>query len=148
MGPQNTEAVENFLRGLFEIAGETARISLPEHEDGLLVDLQSARVFVGENQAALRGLAHLIEIYLKRSFGQDKRIYADADGYRKRRQTELQELALQLAEEAVRERKRIVLDPMEPYERKAIHEVLGQIATVRSQSEGVGEARRVVIEPV
>lgn len=142
------EAIENFLRGLFEIVGETARIHLHEREDGLWVDLQNARVFVGERQAALRALAHLIEIHLRRSLDADAHIHVDADGYRERRQAELRDLALKLAEEAVRERKRIVLDPMEPYERKAIHEALGQITAARSKSEGTGDERRVVIEPV
>ncbi len=142
------EAIENFLRGLFEIVGETARIRLHEREDGLWVDLQNARVFVGEGQAALHALAHLLEIHLRRSFDAAVQIHVDADGYRERRQAELRALALKLAEEAVRERKRIVLEPMEPYERKAIHEALSQITAVRSRSEGSGDERRVVIEPV
>ncbi|MCS6903247.1 MAG: SpoIIIJ-associated protein Jag, partial [Candidatus Bipolaricaulota bacterium] len=83
-----------------------------------------------------------------RSLEADLRIHADADGYRERRQAELRELALKLAEEAVRERKTIVLDPMEAYERKAIHEALSQFPAARSRSEGSGEERRVVIEPV
>lgn len=143
-----TEAIENFLRELFEIAGETARWQIQERDDGIWVDLQGARVFVGENQVALRALAHLIEIYLRRSLGSDLRIHVDADGYRERRQAELRELALKLAEEAVRERKTIVLDPMEAYERKAIHEALSQFPAARSRSEGSGDERRVVIEPV
>ncbi|MCS6935973.1 MAG: hypothetical protein NZ610_04930 [Candidatus Bipolaricaulota bacterium] len=142
------EAIETFLRELFEIAGEPARWHLQEREDGLWIDLQGARVFVGENQSALRALAHILEIYLRRSLEMDLRIHVDADGYRERRQAELRALALKWAEEAVRERKTIVLDPMEAYERKAIHEALSQFPGARSRSEGSGEERRVVIEPV
>ncbi|MCI2429558.1 hypothetical protein LM602_06200 [Candidatus Acetothermia bacterium] len=147
MEPRIAEAIENLLHGLFEIAGETAHLHIQEREDGLWVDLQGARVFVGENQAALRALAHLIEIHLRRSFDSDLHIHVDADGYRERRQAALRELALKLAEEVVRERKSIVLDPMEAYERKAIHEALSQVTSARSRSEGSGEERRVIIEP-
>lgn len=147
MDPTVKQTIENFLAGLFQIAGETAHLRLTEGEEGLLIDLQGAQVFVGQNQRALRALAHLVEIYLKRTLGVDVSVQLDADGYRERRRVELRELAFRLAEEAVREQKKIVLDPMEPYERKAIHEALSNFPRVRTYSEGQGEERRVVIEP-
>lgn len=147
MDPTVQQKIENFLTGLFQVAGETAHLRLTEGEEGLLIDLQGAQVFVGQNQRALRALAHLVEIYLKRTLGVDVSVQLDADGYRERRRAELRELAFRLAEEAVREQKKIVLDPMEPFERKAIHEALSNFPRVRTYSEGHGEERRVVIEP-
>jgi len=140
--------IETFLQGLFRIAGETALLRVTESEEGLLIDLQGAQVFVGQNQRALHSLAHLVEIYVKRTLGTDVSVQLDADNYRERRKAELRALALQLAEEALREHKKIVLDPMEPYERKAVHEALSTLPRVRTYSEGQGEERRVVIEPI
>jgi spoIIIJ-associated protein len=148
MDPKVTQAIENFLQGLFQIVGETGHLRFLENEEGLLIDLQGARVFVGHNQRALRSLAHLVDIYVKRTLHSDVSVQIDADGYRDRRRAELRDMAFQLAEEALRERKKIVLDPMEPYERKAVHEALSQFARVRTHSEGHGDDRRVVIEPV
>jgi spoIIIJ-associated protein len=148
MDPTVKQTIESFLAGLFQAAGETARLHMTEGEEGLLIDLQGASVFVGQNQRALRALAHLVEIYIKRTLGHDMSVHMDADGYRERRKAELKELALRLAEEALREQKKIVLDPMEPYERKAIHEALSTFPRVRTYSEGQGEERRVVIEPI
>lgn len=148
MEPKILQTIEAFLQGLFRIAGETALLQMAESEEGLLINLQGAQVFVGHNQRALRALEHLVEIYIKRTLGTDVSVLIDADGYRERRKAELKELAFRLAEEAVRERKRIVLDPMEPYERKAIHEALSSFPRVRTYSEGQGEERRVVIEPI
>ncbi|MCX8103407.1 MAG: hypothetical protein N3E42_03055 [Candidatus Bipolaricaulota bacterium] len=148
MDPKITQAIETFLQELFRIAGETALLRVAESDEGLLIDLQGAQVFVGQNQRALRALAHVVEIYIKRTLGTDVSVQIDADGYRERRKSELRELAFQWAEEALRERKKIVLDPMEPYERKAIHEALSGFPKVRTYSEGQGEERRVVIEPI
>lgn len=148
MDPTIKQTIEDFLAGLFRIAGETALLRLAESDEGILIDLQGAQVFVGQNQRALRALAHLVEIYIKRTLGSDISVHIDADGYRERRKAELKELAFQLAEEALREHKKIVLDPMEPYERKAIHEALSTFPRVRTYSEGQGEERRVVIEPI
>ncbi|GBC76165.1 hypothetical protein HRbin07_00362 [bacterium HR07] len=147
MDQKIVQAIETFLHGLFRIAGETALLRVSAGEEGVFVDLQGAQVFVGQNQRALRALAHLVEIYLKHTLGTDVSVQVDADGYRERRKAELRELAFQLAEEALREQKKIVLDPMEPYERKAIHEALSNFPRVRTYSEGQGEERRVVIEP-
>ncbi|MDW8031523.1 MAG: R3H domain-containing nucleic acid-binding protein [Candidatus Bipolaricaulota bacterium] len=147
MDPKILQAIEAFLQGLFQIAGETALFQIRPSEEGLYVDLQGAQVFVGSNQRALRALAHLVEIYIKRTLDMDIAVHIDADGYRERRRAELRALALQWAEEALREHKKIVLDPMEPYERKAIHEALSAFPGVRTYSEGQGEERRVVIEP-
>ena len=148
MDPKVTQAAESFLQELFEIVGEAARLTITQSDHELLVDLRGAHVFIGQNQRALRALAHLVEIYLKRTLNIDISVQIDADGFREHRRAELREMALQLAEEALRERKRIVLDPMEPYERKAIHEALSGFPNVRTYSEGQGEERRVVIEPV
>ncbi len=148
MDPKLTQAAESFLQELFQIAGETARLQITQNEQELLINLQGAQVFVGQNQRALRALAHLVEIYLKRTLNLDISVQIDADGFREHRRAELRELALQLAEEALREHKKIVLDPMEPYERKAIHEALSDFPRVRTYSEGQGEERRVVIEPI
>lgn len=148
MDPKVAQAVESFLQELFQIVGEAARLKLTQSDQELLIDLQGAQVFVGQNQRALRALAHLVEIYLKRTLNIDVSVQIDADGFREHRRAELRELALQLAEEALREHKKIVLDPMEPYERKAIHEALSSFPKVRTYSEGQGEERRVVIEPL
>lgn len=148
MDPKILQAIDTFLQGLFRIAGETALLRVTESDEGLLIDLQGAQVFVGQNQQALRALAHLVEIYIKRTLGVEVSVQMDADGYRERRKAELRELAFRLAEEALREHKKIVLDPMEPYERKAIHEALSTFPNVRTHSEGQGEERRVIIEPI
>jgi len=148
MDPKVTQAVESFLQELFQIAGEAARLRLTQSDQELLIELHGAHVFIGQNQRALRALAHLVEIYLKRTLNTDINVQIDADGFREHRRAELREMALQLAEEALRERKKIVLDPMEPYERKAIHEALSTFPRVHTYSEGQGEERRVVIEPI
>jgi predicted RNA-binding protein Jag len=73
------QAIETFLQGLFQIAGETALLRVTESEEGLLIDLQGAQVFVGQNQRALHSLAHLVEIYVKRTLGTDVSVQLDAD---------------------------------------------------------------------
>jgi spoIIIJ-associated protein len=133
------QAIETFLQGLFQIAGETALLRVTESEEGLLIDLQGAQVFVGQNQRALHSLAHLVEIYVKRTLGTDVSVQLDADNYRERRKGRTA-----CAGPPARRRgpcvstRRSCSTPMEPYERKAVHEALSTLPRVRTYSEGQG----------
>jgi spoIIIJ-associated protein len=147
LDPKVKTSLETYLQGLFSTVGETAQFTLNPTEDGLFIDLQGARIFIGEDQRALHSLAYLLEIYLRRTLHAEVRIVLDADGYRQRRREELRLQALQLAEQVIRERKRVRLNPMEAYERKAIHEALQDYPGVSTHSEGPSEERRVIIEP-
>jgi spoIIIJ-associated protein len=145
--PKVREALEKYLKGLFEVVGENAHVEIRPGEEEILIDLQGASVFEGQDQRALRSLGYLLEIFVRRTIGAEIRIQMDADGYRQFRRDELRIMALQIAEEVLRDRKRVRLNPMEPYERKAVHEALQDLKTVRTFSEGPAEERRVIIEP-
>jgi spoIIIJ-associated protein len=141
-------AVEEYFQGLLELLGEEAEIQLKrETERELFINLQGVQTFDGSDPKTLRALSYLVEISLRRRLGVGVKIHLDANGYKERRIAELKQLALKLAEEAVRRSKRIQLDPMETYERKAIHEALGSYEGVRTYSEGKGRGRHVIIEP-
>jgi spoIIIJ-associated protein len=139
--------IRDYLGGLLGILGEPFELRLEERPGEVLVDLYGVETFSGQDQETLRALSYLLELRLRRRLKERLRVQIDVDGYRRRRKEELRRMALKLAEEVKRERKRIRLNPMEPWERKAIHESLSEVAGVRTHSEGRGAERRVVIEP-
>lgn len=148
MEPQVKALIEKYLQGLLATVGDKAQLVWQaEGSASAEINLQGTECFDGSDQTTLRALAHLLEILVKRRLGRDVHLYLDANGYKERRIAELKIFAQQLAEEVVRERKRVRLDPMAAYERKAIHEALSDHPEVRTYSEGQGDGRRVVIEP-
>lgn len=142
-------AVREYLSGLFAIIGGQPQIEVKaaDKKNGLWINLKGELLFDGQDQITLKALTHLLEIFIKRKLKENVRIYLDVNGYKEQRKRELSELALKLAEEVVRERKRMRLNPMAAYERKAIHEALSGFKGVRTYSEGRGDERRVIIEP-
>ncbi|MFQ6089922.1 MAG: protein jag [Candidatus Bipolaricaulia bacterium] len=140
-------AIREFLGGMFRILGEPVELRLEERPREILIDLQGVEIFSGEDRESLRALGYLVELLLKRLLRVNFRVQIDVNGYRHRREEELHRMALKLAEEVRRERKRIRLNRMEPWERKAIHEALSEVVGVRTHSEGRGAERRVIIEP-
>lgn len=139
--------VREWLGGLLGILGEPLDLQLEERSGEILADLQGVETFSGEDQETLRALSYFLELRLRRRLKERLRVQIDVDSYRRRRREELRQMALKLAEEVKRERKRIRLNPLEPWERKAIHEALSGFSGVRTHSEGRGTGRRVIIEP-
>jgi spoIIIJ-associated protein len=154
MRPEVEAAIREYLSGLLKILGEGSeaahRLEVQEEGGELVVNLQGLKTISGQDRAVIRALSYLLELALKRRLKLKEsglRIHLDVDHYRQRRREELRQTALRLAEEAKRDHKRIRLNPMEPWERKAIHEALSNFAGVRTYSEGKGAERRVIIEP-
>jgi len=143
------QTVREYLSGLLVILGGQPQIEIraADKKNELWIDLKGELLFDGQDQPTLKALAHLLEIFLKRKLKESIRIYIDVNSYKEKRKRELSELALKIADEVVRERKRIRLNPMAAYERKAIHEALSGFKGVRTYSEGQGDERRVIIEP-
>lgn len=141
--------IKDYLQGIFSLIGENVEITLLQagSKKEVLVNLQGAISFTGKDQRTMQALSHLLEILVKRKLNKTQRIYLDVNGYKWQRQEELTKMALVLAEEVKREHKRIRLNPMEAYERKAIHEALSSFEGVRTYSEGIRGERRVIIEP-
>jgi spoIIIJ-associated protein len=140
-------AIREWLSGLLGILDEPLELQFEERPGEVLVDLRGVETFSGQDRETLRALSYLVELQLRRRLKERLRVQIDINGYRQRRKEELRRMALQLAEEVRRERKRIRLNPMEPWERKAIHEALSDFAGVRTHSEGRSAERRVIIEP-
>jgi len=76
-----------------------------------------------------------------------RRVILDVERYRARREDQVRELALRLANRVKRTGQRYTLDPMHAYERRAIHVTLAGDSGVRTESIGREPARRVVIHP-
>jgi spoIIIJ-associated protein len=70
----------------------------------------------------------------------------DVAGYRETRRKELVVLASDAVEEARAHRERVPLAPMNPFERKIIHDAVAS-AGLTSESEGEEPRRHVVVLP-
>jgi len=75
------------------------------------------------------------------------RIVLDSDGYRSVRTEELQLMAVTAADEVKRLGTPFPLNPMSPEERRIVHLAVAGEAAIRTESEGYGENRKVVIHP-
>ena len=75
------------------------------------------------------------------------KLVVDVEGYRTRRERSLRELAKRMAERVQSNRQPITLEAMPPNERRIVHLSLRDHLTVKTQSIGEGDHRRVMIIP-
>ncbi|MFW6229952.1 MAG: RNA-binding cell elongation regulator Jag/EloR [Halanaerobium sp.] len=103
---------------------------------------------IGHRGETLDAMQYLTSIYLNKELEEYFRVLLDAEGYRDRRQETLERLAERLAAKAERKKRKVVLEPMPPHERRIIHIKLKENKNVKSYSEGKEPYRKVMIEPL
>lgn len=73
------------------------------------------------------------------------RVTLDTENYRAKREDSLRRLAQRMANRAQKTGRKVVLEPMNPYERRVLHTALQNHPAVTTHSEGEEPNRRVVI---
>ena len=103
-------------------------------------------LLIGKHGQTIDALQHVANAALHRGGGEAKPVTVDAAGYRDRRRSTLESIALRGAERAARG-ERVLLEPMTSGERKVVHERLKDVEGVQTSSEGTEPNRYVVVLP-
>ncbi|MGH2375808.1 MAG: RNA-binding cell elongation regulator Jag/EloR [bacterium] len=140
---------ERIATETLELMGYTATGDIQESGGRTTVVLEGQEIgaLIGPRGQTLDALEFLVGLHLARRLGKRVHVTLDAEGYRARRETALQGVAGQAANRAVRERKPVSLDPMDPRDRRTVHLALQNDPRVTTSSVGEAENRRVVVYP-
>jgi spoIIIJ-associated protein len=105
---------------------------------------------IGAHGRHLDSLQYVLQLMMGKMTEQDPayRVLVDVGGYREERNTKLEDLALQKADDVRILGEAIELPPMKPSDRRAVHVALSQFDDIETESEGEGRDRYVVIRPV
>lgn len=142
-------AVE-FLDGLFKVLNVAATTEATVNEEGKvvinLITTDSSQVigYRGEVLDSLQCLAGAVFNSGKENYS---RLVVDCEGYRGKREETLKNLALKLAAKATKTGRKVVLEPMNPFERRIIHSTLVDFEGVKTASEGKEPNRYIAIIP-
>lgn len=101
-------------------------------------------ILLARNAEILNALEYLCNRVFEK---QGKRVTLDCNGYRESRAEELRLMAITAAENVKRLGKPFKLNPMSPEERRIVHLAIAEDESIRTESEGYGEHRQVVIHP-
>lgn len=135
------------LPGNVEVAREdeaTVHVEIEGEGEGEKDDLG---VLIGRRGQTLEAFQTILGVVVGRRGGERVRVTLDVEGYRRRRQEELQGLAERVAEKAISTGQAVVLRPMTPFERKAVHVALHENPDVETASDGEEPFRRITVNP-
>lgn len=102
---------------------------------------------IGKRGETLDAIQYLVNIVANKERKEYIKIMLDTENYRARREETLKNLAYKLSKKAQKTRKPVILEPMNPYDRRIIHSALQDSKIVKTHSEGKEPFRRVVITP-
>ena len=141
------ERVIKFLNDYFTKLGLTLNINSYVEDNMLKFDVtgENAGIAIGYRGETMEALQMIAATIGNKNVKNYVRIIIDIEGYRKKRVKALEELALKRANLVVAKKKSITLEPMNPFERKAIHNALQNHPKVKTVSTGEEPYRKVII---
>ena len=130
--------------------GVEGRIDVHEDDDSITVTCGGADVaiLIGRHGQTIDAVQYLLNAVSHRLYGDERKdVTVDAAGYRERRRSTLESLAVRVAQQVRTSGDRVELDPMTAVERKVVHLKLKEIDGVETTSEGTEPNRYVVVLP-
>lgn len=127
-----------------------ATVQLREEDEApfsatLDIEGEELGLLIGRRGQTLTTLQYIVNLIVSRKLKSGVRINLDVAGYKQRRQEELHNLALRIAELVKSTRRAITLEPMSPSERRVVHLALRDDPEVITQSVGEEENRKVIV---
>ncbi len=114
-----------------------------DHKIGLKLKSSSSSILIGRKGKNLDALQLLANVYAGRLGREDVRVILDTENYRIRREESLVRLAYTTADKVRTKKSSILLEPMNPFERRLIHTTLNDISDIETKSEGEGLYKQV-----
>ena len=146
----SAEAVELakvFVQDVVTKMGTSCTVTAVEGEAKLIISGEDVGIVIGRRGDTIDAIQYLVNLYVNKDrHGDDYcRITVDTENYRARREETLRKLANSMANKAVKYRKDMSLEPMNPYERRIIHAALQNHKYVKTKSVGEEPNRRIVV---
>ncbi|MCM3355382.1 RNA-binding cell elongation regulator Jag/EloR [Bacillus halotolerans] len=136
------ERIAESIAGKSDVTVKESKKAVSFHITG-----EKAALLIGKRGQTLNALQILTQLVLNRYSDQYLNVTVDAENYRLKRKETLSQLAVRLADQVLKTKKDVHLEPMLSSERKIIHDALSRYANqqIETYSMGEGENRHLVI---
>lgn len=147
-----TDTACQILEQLLKLMDVEASIEVVTSDGGktpttMEIDTPNPGVLIGRRGQALSALQYMTNFLASRQLKSGVKVMVDVADYRKRRQEELENMAIKIAETVKTNRRSVTLEPMGAWERRIIHLILREESGITTGSVGYGERRKVVVSP-
>ena len=147
---EQADAVADFVDELLARMDIDAAAEPVTHGSHMYVDVvgddeDDMALLIGRHGQTLEAIQELTRLAVGRRLDERIRVIVDVEDYRKRREDRLVQKATEIAKRVARSGREEELEPMNPYERKLVHDAVAAVAGVESSSRGEEPNRFVVV---
>ena len=146
------ERALSFVKQLLSDMNIEAEVDMLDGDNGekrITINGEGAAILIGHHGETLDSLQYLANLAANKRVNGKKeeyvRVAVDVEGYRAKREETLRALARKMAAKVLKYKKSVMLEPMNPYERRIIHSEIQEIAGVSTNSIGSENNRKIVI---
>lgn len=146
---RDADLAADFIEGLLDLLDLPGDIEIVTEEQQAFVTVQEvgSGLLIGRRGATLEALQELVRCAIQRQTERRSHVRVDVEGYRARQLEKLRDKCRDAIAEVRETGEAVRLEPMDAYERKMMHDLVGKTGKVTSSSEGNEPRRRVVIHP-
>ncbi len=146
---QERKDVEFLIEKFFSLLEIEGTVALEENDETLevMMETKDTGIVIGYHGEVLESLQLILSLAVAKKIGRFIRVSIEVDGYKKNRTEYLHNLAMQVKEKALTEKKEQILSSLKSWERRIIHLYLQDDEEVVSESEGEGKERVLIIRP-
>jgi spoIIIJ-associated protein len=144
---QEGDVAADYLERFLDIVDYDGDIDLDVENDRAVVAIigPGLKSLIGAHGETLDALQELTRLAVAQKTGSRSRLMLDVSGHRQARRAELAALAADTAKQVLDSGDAARLAPMNPFERKVVHDAIAAVDGVHSESEGEEPNRRVVV---
>lgn len=148
--PTSLAEVASYLERVIQAYGADAKVTFvaKSRQVTFNIDTQKAGLIIGKHGKIIDALQTLAQVLVHNANHRRTMVLINVGDYRDRRATTLEKIAERTANEVLRTKQAVILDPLPAFERKQIHAYLSKIDHIQTHSEGKEPNRYLVVDYV
>jgi len=148
--PAGMDNMARIIKNALEMMclGEKVRVSTNTEDYKISVQGEDLGIAIGRDGKNMAALEYLVNLISRRKNLVDRRVTLDIKDYRKNKIEKITGTAINMAKKAIKEGRRITLQPMCAYERKIVHNTLSKFKDIKTRSRDEEPNRRIIIYPL
>lgn len=148
------EEIKNIVQEMVDKMGFPAEVAVEktsseEEQETIICNIKTeeSSFLIGQYGVNLQSLQHVARLLVRKKIDDRVNFTVDVNSYRQEKNNSLEKMAREAAEQALREKRAIMMRPMSSYERRVVHMELSKNSQVKTESISEGEERKVVVKP-
>lgn len=156
MDEKNKKLIKDTIEEMFAKMGFECNVEIKEDkndegsQENYICDVQTkddSSFLIGQYGINLQAIQHLARLLIRKKTSEKTKFIIDVNSYRQQKNDSIMEVARETANQALREKRAVIMRPMSNYERRLVHLELSKNDKVSTESIGDGEGRKVVVKP-